>query len=103
MIDATRLGDDGFGYGGFSQFNSFNNIVWRNDPDHIELTQPDGVRAATVTSDRLTLMLTDKPSVYRTDRVEAARRTAPVLFTVQVKSMTLIRPARVALRWSRTR
>jgi hypothetical protein len=26
-------------------------------------------------------MLTDRPEVYRTDRVEAARRTAPVLFT----------------------
>ena len=32
----------GFGYGGFAQFNSFNNVVWRNDPDHIELSQPEG-------------------------------------------------------------
>ncbi len=82
IIDATRLGDDGFGYGGFSQFNSFNNVVWRNDPDHIEIAQADGYRSATITS--LTgslLMLTDRPDVYRTDRVEAARRTAPVLFT----------------------
>lgn len=82
IIDATRLGDDGFGYGGFSQFNSFNNVVWRNDPDHIEIAQADGYRSATITS--LTgslLMLTDRPEVYRTDRVEAARRTAPVLFT----------------------
>lgn len=82
IIDATRLGDDGFGYGGFSQFNSFNNVIWRNDPDHIEIARPDGYRSATITS--LTgslLMLTDRPEVYRTDRVEAARRTAPVLYT----------------------
>jgi alpha-galactosidase len=83
IIDATRLGDDGFGYGGFSQFNSFNNVVWRNDPDHIEIARADGYRSATITS--LTgslLMLTDRPEVYGGNRVEAARRTAPVLFTL---------------------
>ena len=82
LVDAVRVGDDGFGYGSFAQYNSFNNVVWRNDPDHIEIHQPDGYRAATLTT--LTgsvLMLTDRPEVYRTDRVEAARRTAPVLFT----------------------
>ncbi len=83
LFDACRVGNDGFGYGGFSEYNSFNNIVWRNDPDHIELKQPDAYRATTITS--LTgslLMLTDPPAVYRTDRVEAARRTSPVLFAV---------------------
>ncbi|MHB8839197.1 MAG: alpha-amylase family protein, partial [Gemmatimonadaceae bacterium] len=82
IIDATRLGDDGFGYGGFAQFNSFNNVVWRNDPDHIELSQPDGRRAATLTS--LTgslLMLTDKPAVYLGPAAYTAERTAPVLVT----------------------
>lgn len=82
LVDGMRVGDDGFGYGSFAQYNSFNNVVWRNDPDHIEIHQPDGYRAATLTS--LTgsvMMLTDKPEVYRTDRVEAAKRTAPVLFT----------------------
>ncbi|MEP7325187.1 MAG: glycoside hydrolase family 36 protein [Gemmatimonadota bacterium] len=82
LVDAVRVGDDGFGYGSFAQYNSFNNVVWRNDPDHIELHQPDGFRATTVTS--LTgsvLMLTDQPEIYRTDRAEAAKRTAPVLFT----------------------
>lgn len=82
IIDATRLGDDGFGYGGFAQFNSFNNVVWRNDPDHIELHQPDGRRAATLTT--LTgslLMLTDKPSEYVDDALTVAQRTAPVLVT----------------------
>ncbi len=82
LVDAMRVGDDGFGYGSFAQYNSFNNVVWRNDPDHIEIHRSDGYKAATLTS--LTgsvLMLTDQPEVYRTDRVEAARRTAPVLFT----------------------
>jgi alpha-galactosidase len=83
LFDGCRLGNDGFGYGGFSEYNSFNNIVWRNDPDHIELKQPDAYRAATITS--LTgsiLMLTDPPGMYRTDRVEAARRASPVLFAL---------------------
>jgi alpha-galactosidase len=82
LVDGMRVGDDGFGYGSFAQYNSFNNVVWRNDPDHIEIHRPDGYRAATLTT--LTgsaLMLTDRPEVYRTERVEAARRTAPVLFT----------------------
>ncbi|HVZ78988.1 MAG TPA: alpha-galactosidase [Gemmatimonadaceae bacterium] len=82
LVDAVRVGTDGFGYGGFAQYNSFNNVVWRNDPDHIQLAAPDGYRAATLAS--LTgslLMLTDKPEVYRSPRVEIAKRTAPVLFT----------------------
>jgi len=83
LIDACRLGDDGFGYGGFAQYNSFNNVVWRNDPDHIELTEQDAYPATMTTS--LTgslLMLTDRPEVYRTAVVEAAKRAAPVLFTL---------------------
>ena len=82
IIDATRLGDDGFGYGGFAQFNSFNNVVWRNDPDHIELHQPDGRRAATLTS--LTgslMMLTDRPELYQGELLDIAQRTGPVLVT----------------------
>lgn len=100
IIDATRLGDDGFGYGGFSQFNSFNNVVWRNDPDHIEIARPDGYRSATLTS--LTgslLMLTDRPEVYRSERAEAARRTAPVLFTMpgQVYDIDPSRTSRLSM------
>lgn len=82
LIDACRIGDDGFAYAGLAQYNSFNNIVWRNDPDHIEINA-DGYRSALVTT--LTgslLMLTDKPAVYRTEAVEPAKRAAPVLFTV---------------------
>ena len=82
LVDAVRVGTDGFGYGGFAEYNSFNNVVWRNDPDHIQLAAPDAYRAATLAS--LTgslLMLTDRPEVYRTPRVDIAKRTAPVLFT----------------------
>jgi len=82
LIDGCRIGTDGFSYAGMAQFNSWNNVVWRNDPDHIELNE-DRYKSTLVTS--LTgsiLLLTDKPEVYRTDVVEPARRTAPVLWTV---------------------
>ena len=97
LVDAVRVGTDGFGYGGFSEYNSFNNVVWRNDPDHIQLTAPDAYRAATLAS--LTgslLMLTDQPAVYRTARAEIARRTAPVLFT-QPEQVYDVDPSRSAL------
>ena len=75
-------------------------MVWRNDPDHIEISRADGYRSATITS--LTgslLMLTDRPEVYRSERVEAARRTAPVLFTVpgQVYDIDPSRSSRLAM------
>jgi alpha-galactosidase len=82
IIDGCRIGDDGFAYAGLSQYNSFNNIVWRNDPDHIELND-DRYRSTLVTS--LTgsiLLLTDKPGLYRSGDIEPAKRTAPVLFTL---------------------
>ncbi|HCA81163.1 MAG TPA: hypothetical protein DEP53_15640 [Bacteroidetes bacterium] len=82
IIDGCRIGDDGFSYAGLAQYNSFNNIVWRNDPDHIELNE-DAYRSTMVTS--LTgslMMLTDKPAIYKTSVIEPARRTAPVLFTL---------------------
>jgi hypothetical protein len=81
LADACRIGDDGFAYAGLAQYNSFNNVVWRNDPDHIEL-DADGYRSTLVTT--LTgslMMLTDKPAIYKTAAIEPAKRTAPVLFT----------------------
>jgi alpha-galactosidase len=81
IIDGCRIGDDGFSFAGLSQYNSFNNIVWRNDPDHIELNET-AYRSTMVTS--LTgslLMLTDKPAVYKTPVIEPAKRAVPVLFT----------------------
>jgi hypothetical protein len=83
IIDGCRLGTDGFSFAGLSQYNSFNNVVWRNDPDHIELSEAEAYRSTMVTS--LTgslLLLTDKPEVYRTPIVEPAKRSAPVLFTL---------------------
>jgi Melibiase len=83
LIDGCRLGTDGFSFAGLSQYNSFNNVVWRNDPDHIELSAAEAYRSTMVTS--LTgslLLLTDKPEVYRTPVVEPAKRAAPVLFTL---------------------
>ncbi|MEN6312299.1 MAG: alpha-galactosidase [Acidobacteriota bacterium] len=82
LIDGCRIGTDGFSYAGLAQFNSWNNVVWRNDPDHIELND-DRYRSILVTS--LTgsiLLLTDKPSLYRTGDVRPAKRAAPVLETL---------------------
>ena len=83
LIDGCRIGTDGFSFAGLSQYNSFNNVVWRNDPDHIELSDQEAFRSTTVTS--LTgslMMLTDKPERYRTRFAEPAKRSAPVLFTL---------------------
>jgi len=83
VVDGCRLGTDGFSYAGLAQFNSYNNVVWRNDPDHIELSDTEAWRSTMVTS--LTgsmLLLTDKPDRYRTAFVDPARRAAPVLVTL---------------------
>jgi hypothetical protein len=83
LADACRLGTDGYSYAGLAQYNSFNNVVWRNDPDHIELSDTEAWRSTMVTT--LTgsvFLLTDQPERYRTFFVEPARRTAPVLMTV---------------------
>ncbi len=83
LVDGCRLGTDGFSYAGLAQYNSFNNVVWRNDPDHIELSEAEAWRSTMVTS--LTgsvFLLTDKPERYRTPLVEPAKRAAPVLVTV---------------------
>ncbi len=82
LIDGCRIGTDGFSYAGLAQFNSWNNVVWRNDPDHIELND-DRYRSTLVTS--LTgsiLLLTDKPALYRTAAAAPAKRASPVLFTL---------------------
>jgi hypothetical protein len=83
LVDGCRLGTDGFSYAGLAQFNSFNNVVWRNDPDHVELSDKEAWRSTMVTS--LTgsmLLLTDRPERYHTRFAEPARRAAPVLVTV---------------------
>ncbi len=82
LIDGCRLGTDGFSFAGLSQFNSFNNVVWRNDPDHIVLSEQEAWRSTMVTSLTGSLMLlTDTPDTYRTPIIEPAKRASPVLFT----------------------
>ncbi|MEN6336366.1 MAG: glycoside hydrolase family 36 protein [Phycisphaerales bacterium] len=82
LIDACRVGDDGFRLDCMAQFNSFNNVVWQIDPDHIELTPEQGYRSCLCTSMTGSLyMLTDKAEKYQTEVIEPARRTIPVLFT----------------------
>ena len=83
LIDGCRIGNDGYGFETLTQYNSFNNIIWRNDPDHIELSEKEAYRSCTATSLTGSLfMLTDKPEVYRTSIIEPALRSIPVLLTL---------------------
>jgi hypothetical protein len=83
IADGCRIGNDGFSYAGLAQFNSYNNIIWRNDPDHIVLSAKEAYRSCSATSLTGSLfMLTDKAETYRhSPLIEAARRTIPVLYT----------------------
>lgn len=82
IVDAVRIGGDGFGYESMAQYNSFNNVVWRNDPDHIQATHEFGYRDCTITSLTGSLyMLTDTPDDLRTKDLSAVKATIPVLFT----------------------
>jgi alpha-galactosidase len=83
LVDGCRIGDDGYGLQSLTQYNSFNNVVWRNDPDHIELNETEAYRSCMATSLTGSLfMLTDKPAVYRTAVIEPALCSMPVPFTV---------------------
>ncbi|MBL7222942.1 MAG: hypothetical protein ISS72_03730 [Candidatus Brocadiae bacterium] len=44
IADGCRLGRDGFGPAEFQYFNSWNGVVWRNDPDHCDI-QPLWVKS----------------------------------------------------------
>jgi len=62
LVDGCRIGNDGYSYAGLAQFNSYNNIIWRNDPDHIVLSAKEAYRSCTATSLTGSLfMVTDKP------------------------------------------
>jgi alpha-galactosidase len=96
LADGCRIGTDGYAYAGLAQFNSYNNIIWRNDPDHIELSDMEAYRSCVATS--LTgsiFMLTDKPEKYESSLIEAAKRTMPVLYT-QPGQMYDVDPSRSA-------
>lgn len=101
LADGCRLGTDGFGPACLQQYNSWNGIVWRNDPDHCDVLPKwrelqDGVlseraaamarrdavlRPSLVSIGGGVLMLSDRAEVYGGD-VEGLKRTAPVLFSV---------------------
>jgi len=104
LADACRIASDGYGPVSMQQYNSWNGIVWRNDPDHCDVfpqfkagetgnvtkfdhvvpTNNDTViRPALASIAGTLLMLSDKPEVYRDDRnIEGAKRSSPVLSSV---------------------
>lgn len=104
LADGCRLGGDGFGPATLQQYNSWNGIVWRNDPDHCDVrpawkpaeqgdvkniaaaqsAPKDAILRPTLASVAgAMLMLSDPPEVYRDDaNLEGVRRSAPVLFSV---------------------
>lgn len=83
LVDGCRIGNDGYSYAGLAQFNSYNNIIWRNDPDHIVLSAKEAYRSCTATSLTGSLfMLTDQPELYeKSNLMDAAIRSIPVLIT----------------------
>lgn len=84
LADGERLGTDGFGPATLQQYNSFNNVVWRNDPDHVDIggEGEDVIRPVLVSMAGAQLLLSDPVDVYRqSGKLEGARRSAPVLFT----------------------
>ena len=84
IASGDRLGWDGFGPSTLVQYNSWNNVVWRNDPDHADITPPgeEIIRPTLVSMAGAQLLLTDKVEVYEDDaKIEGAKRAAPVLFT----------------------
>lgn len=104
LADACRVGGDGYGPVTMQQYNSWNGIVWRNDPDHCDVyprfrpaeagnvTKTAAVAAApadTVIRPALAsiagcmLILSDKPAVYRDEaNLKGLRCAAPVIFSV---------------------
>jgi len=104
LADACRIGGDGYGPVTMQQYNSWNGIVWRNDPDHCDIspnkkTRDIGnvkkteereaidkesiIRPALASIAGAMLMLSDKPEVYENDsKLFGLRCSAPVLFSV---------------------
>jgi hypothetical protein len=104
LVNACRIGGDAYGPVTMQQYNSWNGIVWINDPDHCDVypnykpTETGNVKntvqvQATPEETKLRpslasiagcmLILSDKPSVYKDDKnLEGLRRASPVLFSV---------------------
>ena len=104
LADACRIGGDGYGPVTMQQYNSWNGIVWRNDPDHCDVMpnkkagetgnvkktkavkaahKESIIRPALASIAGAMLMLSDKPEVYENDEnLYGLRRSSPVLFSV---------------------
>lgn len=104
LADACRIGGDGYGPVTMQQYNSWNGIVWRNDPDHCDISpnkkaretgnvkqtekreavdNESIIRPALASIAGAMLMLSDKPEIYEDDkRLYGVRRSSPVLFSV---------------------
>ena len=104
IVDACRIGGDGYGPATLQQYNSWNGLVWRNDPDHCDVLPKKGgadagnvtklvdvqaapndtrIRPALASIAGAMLMLSDKPEVYRDDaNLAGLRKSSPVLFSV---------------------
>ncbi len=104
LVDACRIGGDGYGPVTLQQYNSWNGLVWRNDPDHCDI-RPDkqaaevgnvkktvsraSVKADTIIRPALAsiagalLMLSDRPEIYENPQnTYGLKRVSPVVFTV---------------------
>ncbi len=94
IADGCRLGGDGFGPSTLQQYTSWNNVVWRNDPDHCDVKPFDRktgkyidgeekIRPVLVSMAGGQLLLSDKPEVYEDDaNLEGVKRASPILFTI---------------------
>lgn len=104
LINACRIGGDGYGPVTMQQYNSWNGLVWRNDPDHCDILpkkQGVGTGNITTTVDRqavkaetvirpalasiagAALLLSDKPEVYEDEtNLLGLKRVSPVVFSV---------------------
>jgi hypothetical protein len=104
LADGNRLSDDGFQPETLAKFNSYEGVVWRNDPDHCDILgswlmdenarmpvfgskEPVPVRSivrpAICSIAGGVLMTSDKVEVYKDDQnIEGMKRSAPVLATV---------------------
>lgn len=104
LADACRIGGDGYGPVTLQQYNSFNGLVWLNDPDHCDVlpkkaaAEAGNVRetkdVAAVENDTLIrpalasiagsmLILSDSPAVYQNDRnLQGLRKSSPVISSV---------------------
>ncbi|HEY8960740.1 MAG TPA: hypothetical protein VIM57_00955, partial [Luteolibacter sp.] len=105
LADAARLNGDGFSPVALQQFNSWNGLVWRNDPGPCQVLlgglplppepgseakpltdvqyQAAVLRPALVSIGGGVLMLADSPAVYRDARLlKGVRRSLPVVASV---------------------